>query len=254
MAPKRAAREAFSQFFENPSRNGLRTYLGDHLGESTFVDFKQEWIAAPDLARIVLGFANKDDACIIVGVKEEDDKSLTATGILNKGDIKTVTDGLRKYLPQPLIDDQIEVVEFSFWSADYANLQGKQFQVMFITHDPARIPYLAMRDGAGIKRTAIYIRRHASVEEATYAEIQDVLNRRIATRQTTPSDDIRKDIDQFKILYQALPRAAFENTFGFLGGAFALGHRLDEFHEFLHQAVQAKQFLILTKSASRQTL
>lgn len=68
---RKGLKEAFAQFFENPSREALRQLLVDHTGEHDELDFKSELIEKSQLAKHILAMANKSGGIIIFGVKED---------------------------------------------------------------------------------------------------------------------------------------------------------------------------------------
>jgi hypothetical protein len=240
MALRKAHKEAFARFFEQPSREALRDLLKQNSGESEFLDFKEEWLNHSTLAKHIIGFANTGNACMIVGVKEEDDKALNPVGLTSITDKADIINGLKKFLPQNLLD-RVDVLDFSFDASEYPRLVGKRFQVLLIDYDPDHIPMLSLRDGEGIKNTVVYVRRMGGVAEATHDEIQNIINRRIETRYSTSKEiNLKQHLEQLRILYAELPRSTVSRMLGF----FAFGREGGDYDEFVRRMVEAKKMII----------
>ena len=73
--------EAFSRFFEKPTRESFRNLLKEHVGELRNCDFKEDWPDNAALAKHLLGVGNAGGGCLILGVKENPDKTTTPAGI-----------------------------------------------------------------------------------------------------------------------------------------------------------------------------
>lgn len=201
---KRLLKEEFAQFYENPTRDSLRELLKNNLGEFPNLDFKEIWLPLPQMARHILGIANADGGCIVVGVAEKDDKTLEANGIGSLVDKSTVTNGIKKYIPDALLEG-IEVGDFSYEASEYPRLVNKKFQVVFIASDPKRLPYISTAEGDGIKNNAIYIRRGTSSSEASHAELQKIINKRLETGYSSQTEiDLQTHIEHLKILYRQI--------------------------------------------------
>ena len=54
----RGSKELFARFLENPTREGLREILQNHLGETRDLDFKESWENWAKMAKHILGLAN----------------------------------------------------------------------------------------------------------------------------------------------------------------------------------------------------
>jgi hypothetical protein len=240
MASKKGIKEAFARFFEQPSREALRELLKQHVGESEFLDFKEEWPKHSHLAKHILGFANTGDACMVVGVKEEDDKTLAPAGLPNITDKVDIMGGLKSYLPQNLLD-RIDVLDFPFVESEYPVLRGKLFQVLLITYDVDHTPTLALKEGDGLKNTVAYVRRQGGVAEATHDELQKLINKRIETRYSTSKEiDLKQHVEQLRILMGELRRSPLNRMLSWMhsdGG---------EMDEFLTQTVELKKMIIQT--------
>jgi predicted HTH transcriptional regulator len=198
---RKTIKEEFAQFYEDPTREGLRELLRDNLGEFPNLDFKEQWPAFPKLARHLLGLANLGGGCIIIGVAEKEDKSLESVGIDDLIDKSSVTNGIKKFLPNTLLEN-IDIGDFKYEVAEYPKLIDKKFQTIFVTSDAKHLPFVAMADGDGIRNNAIYTRRGPSTEEANYDELQNIINRRLETGYSSQGEiDLRTHIEQLKTLY-----------------------------------------------------
>ena len=197
---RKTFKEEFAQFFENPTREGLRDLLRDNLGEFPNVDFKEKLPLFPKIARHLLGQANIGGGCLIIGVAEKDDKTLESKGVDTLEDKKVIIDKIKKYLPALLED--IDIGDFTYQDSEYKTLVGKKFQVIFIKGNPNHLPFVSHAQGEGIRENAIYIRRETSTEEANHDELQNIINRRLETGYSSKDEiDIRTHIEQLKILY-----------------------------------------------------
>lgn len=192
--------EAFAKFFEQPSRDSLRSLLQQNIGELKQLDFKQEWPSHSRLARSVLGLANSGGGCLVIGVAEQEDKSLKSIGLTKLTDKSDVQKGLQKFLSLQL---QYDVIDFSFDASEYQALIGKKFQAVIAEDTPQYIPFVAEADGESIRKSAIYIRRGTNTEEVTYLELQDILNRRLETGYSSQEElDLEKEVAELRFLYQ----------------------------------------------------
>jgi hypothetical protein len=195
-------KEAFARFFEDPSREGLRDLLRDNLGETNEFDFKKVWPEAPKLAQHVLGLANFGGGCIFVGVDEGDDGVLDPVGLSSLKDRTDVEDGLHKYLPDAL-RRLVGVYDFTYAESEYPKLKGKSFQVLLVEDDPAHLPFVATRNGTDLRSNRIYTRRAAATQEASYEELQRIINRRLETGYSSRRElHLRSHLEQLRILYE----------------------------------------------------
>src|SRR5206468_6746234 len=112
--------------------------------------------------------------CLIVGVKENDDKTLSPVGITQIKDKADIISGVKLFLPEPLLA-ALEIGDFSFDATEYAALVGKRFQIVFVHGRPEAVPFVAQRTGTGLRGGAIYVRREGATEEATYEEVQQLI-------------------------------------------------------------------------------
>lgn len=202
--------EEFTVFFETPTREGLKDLIKKNFGETNHLDFKEQWVEFPSLARHILAFGNSGGGCIIFGVSQAEDKSLSAVGIEAIKDKVDIEQGVRKFLPNQL---KYETLDFSYASSEYADLIGKRFQVVIIFDLPEYLPFIAESEGKGIRRT-VYVRRGTASEEADYLELQELLNKRIQTQYSNQDEfDLQKEFQELKFLFSQIDRYFFTNNF-----------------------------------------
>src|ERR1044072_699199 len=196
-------KEAFAQFFEEPTREGLRAILKENVGELNELDFKEAWPEQSSLAKHILGLANSGGGCIVAGVE---DQTLNPKGLEKVEDKTVLINGIKNYVPPSLLNN-LEIVNFSYSSAEYPDITGKSFQVLFVDYDKRHLPFISLRNGTSIRSSAIYIRRGTATEEANYAELQQLINARLETGYSSPKEiHLQKHLEQLKVLYQQIDR------------------------------------------------
>lgn len=200
----KGSKEPFARFLENPTREGLRELLQNHLGETKNLDFKTLWESWAKMAKHILGLANAEGGCIIVGVSQKADNSFDPVGLDKIVDKADIVNGIQKYLPNKLAYD---VLDFAFEESEYPKIKGKKFQLLIIEDSPESIPFVSMAGGDGIRQNAIYVRRQGETLEADYNELQEVINRRIETQYSSKSENaLLTNLGQLKALYQFIPK------------------------------------------------
>ncbi|MGR9268171.1 AlbA family DNA-binding domain-containing protein [Rhizobium leguminosarum] len=244
---ERGAKDTFARFLEEPSRESFRRLLTDNLGEGRYVDFKREWLPTHELAKKVLGFANRGPSCLVFGVAENDDKTLEPVGLDQFQDKADIQNKLRKLLPSSLMD-QITTWDFSYESAEYEKIKGKKFQTLIIDYRPEYVPYTAIKGTTDLKDTAIYYRRDGLTIEASYDELQKIINDRIETGHSTRQEmDIKKHLEHLKALYDELPKRSpfFSHlTAERILGVQAADHLGQSYSEFVETMISLKKGLI----------
>ena len=178
LSEKKSMHEEFAEFFEKPTKDKLRNLLKRNYGEMKYLDFKQEWLPFPKVARHVLAMANSEGGCVVFGVAEESN-SLNPTGL---SEVKNKLDAerkIKKFLPSQL---KFEVIDFSFNDSEYKVLIGKTFQVVIVLDTPEYLPFISKTESQGmIETNIIYVRRKSESTRTSYEELQEILNRRIQT-------------------------------------------------------------------------
>lgn len=197
-------REEFAKFYEDPSRLKFRDLIRDNLGEFSYLDFKGDWPILSKVARHILGLANSDGGCIVVGVAEKEDKTLEATGIENLKDKADIYKGIQNFLPN-ILSDRVTVLDFVYEDSEYSKIVGKKFQVILVETDLKHLPFISVASGEGIQKNKIYVRRDTSTEEANYQELQNIINKRLETGYSSRNEiDLRTHIEELEILYGLL--------------------------------------------------
>ncbi len=198
--------ESFSKFFESPTRESLRSLLREHLGELRNCDFKEAWPEHSAVAKHLIGLANVGGGCLVVGVKENKDKTLTPVGLTQIEDKADIVSRIKLFLPEPLLA-ALEIADYSYEAAEYPTLVGKRFQVVFVHARPEAVPFVAQRSGSGVRSGAIYIRREGATEEASYEEVQRLLTERLAASpQTIAARNLKEHLEELKVLYSEIPK------------------------------------------------
>ncbi|MGM3307442.1 AlbA family DNA-binding domain-containing protein [Anabaena sp. WFMT] len=202
---RKGLKEAFAVFFENPSRESLRQLLIDHTGEHDDLDFKSEFelIAPQILAKHIIAMANKSGGVIIFGVKETENGKFESVG-LQLDDKTEFSKKIEAYLPDKLIRS---VHDVSFNEAEYTKIIGKSFRVVIVEYTPEYIPFLSKKDGEGIKKNLIYIRKNSSSETADYNDLQDIFNRRLETSFSSAREiSLTEHFKELKEIYSLLSK------------------------------------------------
>jgi len=201
--------EEFARFLEQPSRETLRDLLANRVGEFDQLDFKKQWIDDAPLARHMLGMANSGGGCLVFGVEQNDNGTLVPIGLSALRDRSNLHDGVGKFLPHKLAYD---LRDFDYHSSEYPLLIGKRFQVLFVDDTPRYLPFISTREFSGkIRRAAIYVRRGAESCEASYEELQQILNQRIATEYVSTSElNLDRECAELRLLYEQVNPAMLD--------------------------------------------
>lgn len=262
---KKGFKEGFARFLESPTREGLRDVLKENLGEFRDCDFKAQWLAHPKTARHLLGMANSGGGCIVVGVLEMEDKTLQPAGLDALIDKASVVAGIRKYIPDNLLED-IEILDFGYEDSEYPKIKGRKFQVVFVGDDPEHLPFISRADGEDIRESVIYVRKGTATVEAGYEDLQRVINRRLDTGHSSQREmELQAHLDQLKVLYTQLERYHVRLKPGTLGEYFMRASRAvqeivgqqeyvpnpkypkEDFEEFITRVIQKKKKRIETE-------
>lgn len=197
--------EAFARFFESPSRDTLRGLLKEHVGELRNCDFKEAWPEHSALAKHLLALGNAGGGCLVIGVKENADKTAEPTGLSSITDKVDVVNGLKNFLPTALLG-LVEIADFKFEASEYPKLIGKVFQVVFV-QPSASVPFLSQRAGTSIRAATVYTRREGGTEEANHDELQVLIDRRLkAAGITQQARDLSAHLEELKVLYGQIPK------------------------------------------------
>lgn len=203
---KKTIHEEFARFFEKPTREGFRELVRTHFGEWDELDFKMDWPAFSKIGRHFLGFANSGGGALVFGIKQEADNSLSPVGLPTLRDKTDVHAGVQDYLPSSV---RWEMLDFHFTESEYGPIKGKKFQVLLVEDDPEHLPFIAEADGDDIRRGAIYVRDGVATREASYEELQALINRRLETGHSTSRElAIKRHMDELEVLYGSIGRFA----------------------------------------------
>lgn len=195
--------EEFAKFFEAPTRENFRELIQFNTGEFDNIDFKEEWPEKSKLAKHILAIANSKGGIIVVGVKETKEKKLISKGI-SITDKSEITNQLDIYLPNSI---DYNILDLTYPTSEYGEIEGKSFQVMLIEYLPTKIPFISKSEGSSLKKDTIYVRRGTNSFPANYDEIQLILNNRIATNRNTTSEiKLDEHISHLRILYSKIEK------------------------------------------------
>ncbi|MDR3472648.1 MAG: ATP-binding protein [Devosia sp.] len=241
-------KDLFATFFEEPSRTSLRALLQDETGETREVEFKREWPKSGPLAKHILGMANAGRGVLIVGVEELATGALDPIGLPELTDKANILNSIKGLLPTTLRNDLL-VQNFFYEGSEYERIKGKMFQVLLVQGPIEHAPFVALKDGEGIREGAIYMRRQAVTSEASYDEVQRLLNKWIETRYSSDEEmDLKVHIEQLKVPVGELPSRSLlfgsrlNNT-----ALFGAAHPVIEaepISEFLARMIRHKKLII----------
>ena len=98
MAQSTFFKEHAARFFENPSRESFRELMRNNNGEFPNCDFKEQWPDGPNLARHTLGMSNSGGGFVVIGVRENEDKTFASTGMPAVVDKIDIINSIKSYL------------------------------------------------------------------------------------------------------------------------------------------------------------
>lgn len=245
-------------FFKEPTLEKFSEFLMQTLGEDTHVEFKEKWINPVKLSKILMGMANAGGGCIVIGVAENDDKTLSANGIPEDEKIYDPVDFskiIEKYFPKNVFNSFI-IKNFFYDNDVYGSLKGKKFQVIFVNVNASDLPIICVSDGQDNKDTItrgdIYIRRGSGSERINYEELQFIIEQNIAEKQKLNRDiELTDELKQLKALYDAIPTTFPAHSFSglkqspfakqFLGLSQNKVYPDKSLEEFLKETIEEKE-------------
>ncbi|MEY8261521.1 ATP-binding protein [Oscillospiraceae bacterium 50-60] len=253
-------KDSLLDFFKEPTLEAFSNFLEENVGEGSQVEFKGRWINDVKLAKIMMGMANSGGGCIVIGVSEETDGSIAATGIPADDRVYDPADFskiVEKYLPQK-VEKCISIKNFFYDNDVYGSLKGKKFQVVFISVEIGDLPIICESDGQRenekLRRGEIYIRRGSTTDLVNYDELQEILSQSIEAKRRVRQDiTLEDELEQLKALYDAIPVSIFKNSFSaFKQSNFSMisgfwGHTENKvfpkqsFEEFLKEMIEDKE-------------
>ena len=206
----KSIKESFANFFDNPSRDMFRNLILDNTGEHDDLDFKTKPCSEPTISKDILAMANKAGGALIFGVTENKlDNSFEPVGLTEVTEKTKFKTKLGSYLPDQLI---YEVYDFQYQESEYPKLGNKFFRIILVEYTPQYIPFLAKKDGEGIRKIDVYIRNNSSTIPAEFSHIQDIINRRLATGYSSARElSLREHFDELKQIYSLISVGEMRN-------------------------------------------
>lgn len=260
MSIEKMNKDDLLDFFKEPTLEAFSNFLEKNVGEGSQVEFKGKWINEIKLAKVMMGMANSGGGCIVIGVSEEANGTITSTGIPEDSKIYDPADFAKiveKYLPQK-VEKYIFLKNFFYGDDVYGSLRGKKFQVVFISIETGDLPIICESDGQRenekLKRGEIYIRRGSTTDLINYEELQEILSRSIEAKRRLRQDiTLEDELEQLKALYDAIPVSIYKNSFSaFKQSSFSMISSLwgytenkifpeQSFEEFLKEMIEDKE-------------
>lgn len=239
-------------FLKRPTKINLKKLLDNNFGENNNLDFKSEWIDFDKIAKHIIAIANSGGGCILFGVKEKKNKAgYLSEGLLQFEEKAVIASHLSKYLPELL---KYEVHDIDLTSDRSRNSKGKLFQIILIEDKPELLPFVSKKRGSNIEGETIYTRRNTASERANFHEIQEIINRRIATGHSTIRNiTLNEHLEELELLYSKIPKFNFQlGSFGKLGETIhtALGGKenpdypKESFQDFILKLTEDKKSII----------
>ena len=242
MSLSKKQHEGFAQFFEKPTRESLRALIKDNIGETDYLDFKEQWVPDQKLAKHILAMSNSGGGALIIGVKENDDGTTEPVGIDDFIDKEKISKGLSKYLPTDVSWDSFE---FAYKDSEYQILKGKKFQVLLVEYNPQYIPFLCLKASDGLKENAVYVRRGTSTTEATHDDLQKIINNRIETGYSSKHVlALSEHLQQLKELYKTKENHNYMSSVARVMMMFD-GDKFKDYNDFIDELIDRKKAKII---------
>src|SRR5262249_14988719 len=147
------------------------------------------------------------------GLEELGNGRIRAVGvdaIIDKTDFKRQ---VGCYLPDQL---GYEVVDCTYETSDYADLNGKVFRLIVVEYDPKHLPYMPKKESSNLKLFDVYVRNVGATERANYAQMQDIFNRRIESHYSSAREiSLQEHLAELKLLFEESPSHLTKNGFLF---------------------------------------
>jgi predicted HTH transcriptional regulator len=216
--------QKLKDFLQNPIHDTLKELLLHNTGETDFLDFKAKWIDLTKLAKHVLAIANSGGGCIIVGVSQKADGSVSLDGLADQDflDKADVDNKLDKYLPNWL---KYRTEDFIFDRNEIEPFQGKKFQVLIIEYDPKYVPYTSIISRGELRYGAIYVRQGTKSIEASHEKLVDIVLRKVRSGDSYSTElSLQEHLTQLRQLYHERHKQSN-----------------DEYDQFIQRAIELKQ-------------
>ena len=194
-------RDMVYNLLQEPTLDHFREFLQGETGEHNAIDFKREWISKGKLAKLMLALANYGGGIVVFGVQEHEDKTFTCDGLAELQAKEKIGAEVKPYISSNL---KYYIYDFSYNQSEYSALEGKKFQILVVDDTPEYLPFIARKEGEGIKASAIYIRRGTADEQVTEEELSKILERRM--KHVFPATGkplkLEEHLQQLKTLYE----------------------------------------------------
>ena len=195
------------------NREDLRKLLLSSHPETSFLDFKAQWITYDKLAKHILAMANSEGGAIIIGVDEGQEKNIDPKGAEER-DEADVRVALKNYLPDTLTQEQnLSIIQIKFDASEYVELINRSFTVIQCHPIDSDLPYFAKKTTESCKENTIYTRHGSSSQPATKNQIEGIIRRKIQSISPhTSSLKLDEHINQLKILYEFIPEIILDTS------------------------------------------
>lgn len=235
---KKNQHEEYKRFINKPTRESLRTLIEFNTGEADYLEFKSNWQSFPNIAKLVLAFANSGGGVLIVGIEERVDNTYKSIGIDKLLDKDEISKGIQKFIP---VEVEFNFLDFNFENSEYHDIKGKIFQVIIVEYNEKILPILSLKEGDGIKANVVYLRRGTSTTEANHIELQKIINKRIETGySSTHVLELLDHLEQLKTLYQSIYVSPIDELFSF-GINTLNGDSTTGFKNFVFESIKLKE-------------
>ena len=230
------------EFFNHRSSDNLGRLMKDCIGESDHLDYKREWPVNQKVARHILGFANSGGGVMIIGVEQCEDGSMAPVGLTHFRDTTMIHDGIRKFLPEDLEFD-VDVIDVPDANdAEHDEIRGKKFQIVRVLNRPEHLPFVAAADGDGLHSGDVYVRNGASTRRATHMQLQEIVNRRIATGYSTGRElTLKEHLEELKVLYAEVRPVPMVTIYA---KAFTIGGQEEDYQAFVRRVITSKKAIV----------
>jgi hypothetical protein len=102
---------------------------------------------------------------------------------------------------------QFHLLDFAFTESTPSTLKGKTFQVLLVPDNASHLPFVSQAGGDGITDGIVYLRDGTESRPATHTQLQEIINRRLATGHSTSRElTLKEHLDELSILYNMIPQ------------------------------------------------
>jgi predicted HTH transcriptional regulator len=198
-------KDSFYDFCDNPSRDKFRKLILNNTGEDNDLDFKTEVYEHYKIAKDIIAMSNTKGGALIFGITEDKTtSSFEPIGLINLEDKTPFQTKLGLYLPEQL---EYSIIDINYQESEYSKLNNKKFRVIIVSYTPQYLPFLPKKDGKDIYKKNIYIRHNSSTIIAEYPNVQDVINRRLATGYSSSRElSLKEQFEELKLMYSFISK------------------------------------------------